>query len=206
MEYVYRAVDAVIAALSQAVHSPPAVWVVAVASTLIVFLIIRITIAWFALWWRRKRGTKSRTLTVKINDDDEDDSSHVWFVKDTRNALGFFDYETVILRGIDAKGQPTKGRSKLVEIRRRNSSATGLQVEQIEMSYRLFEMLFPGDHITQDDAKGRSFQFTPVTLKRGMQQFWFNTNDQLQYQNRFSVYLGVGLTVLSIVLSFVPHG
>lgn len=203
MSYLLGALDRAMLALRMALSASPEIWIIVALFTVIAMLLTRITWAFFSVWWNRRRASKQRRLGILINDDDDDDTAHIWLTSATRNALGLFDYQTISIQGLNDKRRLNGGRAKLVEVRRRNTTQTGLQAEQIEMSYRLFKMLFPSDSAIRDGTPTRWLQFTPINLKRGMQQFWFNTNEQLQYQNRFSVYLSVGLTILSVILSFV---
>ncbi len=203
MGYLKVIFNALTSALSQTPAVPPLVWLTIAIMTLASIILLRIFLAVLSVWWQRRKEIRREILTVVINDFDE--TSQLWMTSPTRKKLGLFEYQTVAVRGLLPSGKKAGGKSKLVEVRRRNASATGFQDSQIEMSYRLFEMLFPRQTLSEDKTTSYSFQFQRVHLRRGFQQFWFSTNDQLQYQNRFSVYLGAGLTVLQLMIGLAQH-
>jgi hypothetical protein len=50
----------------------------------------------------------------------------------------------------------------------------------------------------------RNFAFAPGVRKGGFEEFWFNPNEQVRFQNRLGVMLGLGLPLFQMLWSLKP--
>ncbi len=160
-------------------------WLAVAIAEALLFLTVAIVVTGLS----RRRIGRGSLLTIKTSDDDAIDE--IWMSHPTMQALGLKWGDTIRIQGV---GRNAYRKVRHVRLRRR----LNLPLDHIELSPDLQVLLF-------DDLPGggplRNFAFAPGVRKGGFEEFWFNPSEQIRFQNRMGVGLGLGLPLFQMVWS-----
>lgn len=177
--------------LANAWSVPAAIWLPIALSILFCFLFLRALFELVPLFLRRHSGLKE--LKIKINNLPEDDTVYMTSEHmDGRFGKGKRP-EVLHLR--------SKKRSVYAHLAKRKNTTLGS--ETIEMSLGMVRRLFPSVEIPEGDGQIISQDLEiHEHASNGWLGYWHTPNERTRFQNRFAVYLGVGLVALQVLLEF----
>lgn len=169
---------------------PPDIWLPVTLTTLLAFSVLRIFLEFLPSTFRGDSGLTQ--VRIKINALPEDDI--VYLAPASMDKLFGTGHRPEALR---IKSQRRKAYVHLAK--RKN---TTLESDMIEMNLRMFRRLFPEIEVPEEEEKKLVEQQLDIRehASSGWVGYWLTPNERARFQNRFAVYLGVGLVVLQLGL------
>tara|TARA_R110002074_G_scaffold396334_1_gene585635 strand:+ start:1045 stop:1662 length:618 start_codon:yes stop_codon:yes gene_type:complete len=200
-QHTLTAAQDLLAVLAHAWMTPVEVWLPVATSTLFFYWIIRFVAAVVPIIFRRRDNAKPFKVLVKFFD--ESDTIYMNTVTMDKVFKVGVRPEVVELKGT--------GRRMRVNLARRNRNT--LKDNWIELNTELFHRLFPDQEVpepTMDLNAAVVAKCLELEIRKfaanGISGFWFEPNQRLRFQNRFAVYLSVGLMVFQLILGFSFKG
>lgn len=200
-QHILEAGQALLAVLTHAWKVPVGVSLPIATSTLLLYWIFRLVVAIVPIIFRQRDHAKP--FDVKVRSFDEGDTIYMNTVTMDKVFNVGVRPEVVELKGT--------GRRVRVNLARRNRNK--LEDNRIELNADLFRRLFPDKEVPETTSDtGEADESMSVELKirkfaaHGISGFWFEPSQRLRFQNRFAVYLSVGLMFFQIFLEFGLKG
>jgi hypothetical protein len=172
--------------MAAALRAPPREWVTIAVVEAAVVLILSI----LALSFRRRVG-KSHTLTIETRDSGAVDE--IWMNNATMKELNLKWGDTIRIQGVGRNAYRNPRHARLRARRSLPNNHIGLGPD---LQVLLFKDLPEGGPL-------RGFAFAPGVHKGGLEEFWFNPNEQIRFQNRMGVMLGLGLPAFQMLWSWI---
>ena len=175
--------DGVRAALLDARHTSLQAWLTIAVLVAVVYAAAGVGVAALS----RRRIGKAHYLTIQTSDETAVDE--IWLNRAAMKQLGLRWGDTIRIQG---QGPNAYGKPRYAKLRVRR----GLEDHEIELSPDLQVLLFSD---LPNGGPNRKFAFAPGVRKGGFEEFWFNPNEQLRFQNRLSIYLALGLPLFQMI-------
>ena len=201
-EHTLEAMQLLVGVLIHAWQTPVEIWLPIASSTLVLFGVYRLVAGVAPIVFRRRND--ARDIPVKINTSADSDIVYMNTVTMDR-FFGNARPEVIELQSDE----------KLVRVNLARRNRNTLDEDWIEVSAELFRTLFPkddvpesipdSDSVEQIDPKKWRLEVRQFAAK-GIAGFWFEPKTRLRFQNRFAVYLSVGLMFFQMLLEFGFRG
>lgn len=160
--------------------------------TLAAYLTLRVAMMILKISFRKSGDLHDLTVVPG-----PEDGNFVFMNKGTMNSI--FG-EGVRPEFVVLKGDGRKFRSELRM--RKAGGQDSLRDLEIEVTDELRRGLFPKDPTLLNRQPTLKRLSIREYAAKGLEGYWFQTNRQQRFQNRFAVYLSIGLLVLQLVIDF----